>query len=169
MIGCEFIYVGLVNMYPKGEKHTFKEKFIHSYKDKFTINNILTPSISAVIFTLIVPPGITLYAAAIGSIFGIVFGKLVFGGLGHNIFNPACVGMVFAKLCFGSQYVTNVDTWYFTVDSTMAGATPLSVINSYNLYNVNQYSIFQLFFGQIPGTLGEVYKITILFCSNCIF
>ena len=163
MIGCEFIYIGLRNMYPKdGEKRSFKEKFIHAYKGTFTVNNILTPAISAVIFTLIMPAGAPLYAVFIGSFVGIVFGKLVFGGLGNNIFNPACVGMIFAKLCFGSQYQTYVPTWYYSMNDVTASATPLGLINSYNLVNYNEYSMFNLFFGQIPGTLGEVYKITIL-------
>ena len=55
MIGAEFAYVGLRNMMLKdGEKHSFKERFIYAYKDKFRIENVLTASITAVIFTLII-------------------------------------------------------------------------------------------------------------------
>ena len=162
MIGCEFTYVGLKNMMPKdGQKHTFKEKFIYAYKGKFNKNNILTASITAVIFTLIMPAGAPIYAIIVGAFVGIVFGKLVFGGLGSNIFNPAVVGMLFAKLCFGSQYVT-VDTWFYSIPDVAAGATPLGVINGGYFANISQYPLLDLFLGKIPGTLGEVYTITIL-------
>lgn len=163
MIGAEFIYVGLRNMMPKdGEKHSFKERFIYAYKGKYTINNVLTPAISAVIFVLIMPPGAQLYHIIIGAFVGIILGKLVFGGLGSNIFNPAAVGMVFSKLCFESQYVKNVPTWYYSLNDVQLGATPLGQINAGMFSNYDTYSIRAMFFGQIPGTLGEVYKITII-------
>ena len=163
MVAAEFVYVGLRNMMPKdGQKHSFKERFIYAYKGKYTINNVLTPCISAVIFTLIMPAGAPIYALIIGAFVGIVLGKLVFGGLGSNIFNPAVVGMIFAKLCFGSQYVGYVDTWFYQIPDVAAGATPLGLINGGALSNITQYPLLDLFIGRIPGTLGEVYKITIL-------
>ena len=162
MNACEFIYVGLRNMMsPDGQKHTFKEKFEHSYKGHYTINNALTASITAVIYVLIMPAGAPIYAIIIGALAGIIFGKLVFGGLGSNIFNPAAVGMVFAKLCFGSQYVI-APSWYFSMPDVAAGATPLGTINSGNFNNISNYPLLDLFLGRIPGTLGEVFKITII-------
>ena len=174
MIAAEFVFVGLKNMMPNdGLKHSFKERFAYAYKGKYTINNILTPAISAVIFTLIMPAGAPVYAIIMGALFGIVVGKLVFGGLGSNIFNPAALGMVFAKLCFGSQYQAYVPTWYYsapTVD-TVTGPTALSgttlnefskLTNVVNNMNSEFYSPLNMFLGRIPGTLGEVYKITII-------
>ena len=166
MIGSEFVYVGLRNMQPKdGLKHSFKERFIYAYKDKYTKNNVLTAAISATIFTLIMPAGAPLYAVIVGAFVGIVIGKLVFGGTGSNIFNPAVVGMLFAKLCFGSQYVMYVDTWFYQlpeIDDVIISATPLGLTNGGMLSNVSQYSLVDMLIGRIPGTLGEVYKITIL-------
>ena len=163
MVGSEFVYVGLKNMQPNdGLKHTFKERFIYAYKGKYTKNNILTASISAVIFTLIMPAGAPVYAVIVGALVGIIFGKLVFGGTGSNIFNPAVVGMLFAKLCFGKQYVGYVDTWFYQLPDTVAGATPLGLTNGGMLSEIGQYSLLDMLIGRIPGTLGEVYKITIL-------
>ena len=163
MISAELVYIGLRNMMPKdGLKHSFKERFLFAYKGKIDKNNILTPVISAVIFTLIMPPGAPIYAIIIGALVGITLGKLVFGGLGSNIFNPAAVGMVFAKLCFGSQYVTYVDTWFYQIPDAAAGATPLALVNGGYYSNISQYPLTNLLFGQIPGTLGEVYKLTII-------
>ncbi len=168
MNASEFVYVGLRNMMQKdGQKHSFKEKFDHAYKGHYGISNILTASISAVIFTLIMPAGAPIYAIIIGALVGIVLGKLVFGGLGSNIFNPAALGMVFSKICFGSQYVANVPTWFYSpVSDVNAGPTPLSGSLSSSLFNevnnMDYYSLQDMFFGRIPGTLGEVYKITII-------
>ncbi len=167
MIGSEFVFVGLKNMMPKdGLKHSFKERFTYAYKGKYSITNVLTPAISAVIYTLIMPANAPIYAFILGALFGIVVGKLVFGGLGSNIFNPAAVGMVFAKLCFGSQYASNyTSNWYCKIPDAVAGATPLggadnwftSVVN-----NMGEYNMLDMFLGRIPGTLGEVYKVTII-------
>ena len=164
MNAAEFIYIGLRNMYPNdGEKRTFKDKFNHSYKGNFRITNVLTASITAVIYTLIMPAGAPIYAFIVGAIVGIVIGKLLFGGLGSNIFNPAAVGMLFAKLCFSKQYVSYVDTWYYTVPDVTAGATPLTLPSTGGiLANINEYPLLDLFLGRIPGTLGEVFKITII-------
>ena len=166
MEAAEFVFVGLKNMMPAdGQKHSFKERFIYAYKGKYNQNNVLTAAISAIIFTLIMPAGAPIYAVVIGALAGIVFGKLVFGGLGSNIFNPAAVGMVFAKICFGSQYATPESNWFVTVPDAVAGATPLGGTEGaiYNVVNnMSHYGLKALVFGQVPGTLGEAFVITIL-------
>jgi len=166
MEAAEFVFVGLKNMMPAdGQKHTFKEKFIYAYKGKYNQNNVLTAAISAIIFTLIMPAGAPIYAVVVGALAGIVLGKLVFGGLGSNIFNPAAVGMVFAKICFGGQYATPTSNWFITVPDAVAGATPLGGTDGaiYNVVNnMSQYGLKALVFGQVPGTLGEAFVIPIL-------
>ena len=170
MVAAEFVFVGLKNMMPKdGQKHSFKERFLYAYKGKYNQNNILTPCISAVIFTLIMPVGSPIYAIIIGALVGIVFGKLVFGGLGSNIFNPAAVGMLVAKLCFISkENMTYVPTWYYAAPDATVGATPLTGANpdlstiDNLLINMKGYSPLDLFLGRTPGALGEVFAITII-------
>lgn len=162
MVGSEFVFVGLKNMMPNdGQKHSFKERFIYAYKGKYTVNNILAPLISAIIFTLIMPAGAPIYSVITGALFGIIIGKLVFGGLGSNIFNPAALGMIFSKICFGSNYQA-AHTWFYDlpVDAT-AGATALGN-NGALINNLNEFPLLDLFLGRVPGTLGEVYKITII-------
>ena len=167
MIGSEFVYVGLRGIMPKdGLKHSFKERFNYAYKGKFNQNNILTAAISAIIFTLIMPAGAPIYAVIVGALAGIVLGKLVFGGLGSNIFNPAAVGMLFAKVCFGGQYAPNVETWYYTVADVTTAPTVLTnkAIDGLPglIANFNNANLLDMFFGKMYGTLGEVYSITIL-------
>ena len=166
MEAAEFVYVGLKGIMPNdGQKHSFKERFEYAYKGKYNQNNILTAAITAIIFTLIMPAGAPIYAVIVGAFVGIVLGKLVFGGLGSNIFNPAAVGMLFAKVCFGSQYAKNVPTWYYTVADVNAAPTALTnsagTLNGL-ITNFNNANLLDMFFGKMYGTLGEVFSITII-------
>ena len=169
MEGAEFVYVGLRNMMPAdGQKHSFKERFTYAYKGKYNQNNILTAAISAIIFTLIMPAGAPIYAVIVGALVGIILGKLVFGGLGSNIFNPAAVGMLFAKVCFGGQYTKFVApefiNYYQVADVELS---PTVLTNSHGglnglIENFNNANLLDMFLGRMYGTLGEVYAITIL-------
>lgn len=166
----EFVFVLLMNRVPfDGEKHSLKEHFKKGIK-AYRPYHALGPVISGLIFGLIMPPssnpGYMIYVALIaGSLFGIVIGKLVFGGLGQNIFNPAAAGMVFAKLCFGSSYVY---TSSYYVNSLTSGGTVLGEVNasSDNLLmrfaSIGDYSLLDMLFGRMPGVIGEGCKIAIL-------
>lgn len=165
MVFCEFVYVCVTHMMPKdGEKHTFKEKFIYAYKGRYQIVNVVSPLVTAVIYTLITPSGAPFYAVAVGALIGIVFGKLVFGGLGNNIFNPAAVGMVATKLSFGSQYgkYLPLPEWFTGKPSVEIGGTILGSVANNGYEIINEANFLDMFFGKMPGTLGEVYTITIL-------
>ena len=59
-------------------------------------------TITAILIALLVPSTLPSWMIALGSAFGIVMGKEIFGGLGQNIFNPALVGVSFLLLSFPS-------------------------------------------------------------------
>lgn len=172
---CEFVFVLIKNRLPyDGKKHTLKEHW-ENQKKNYHLSNFLTPLVSAMIFAMVMPassnPAPMIYVALIiGSIFGMVIGKLVFGGTGKNIFNPAAVGMVFAKVCFGSFYV-NGGTSFFDVaasgtalsgvDAATSTSTMLVTLGSSTI-DVGAYGLKAMFFGLMPGVIGEVSKICIL-------
>ena len=171
MEAAEFVFVGLKNMMPAdGQKHSFKERFVYAYKGKYNQNNILTAAISAIIFTLIMPAGAPIYSVVFGALVGITFGKLVFGGLGSNIFNPAAVGMIFAKVCFfgGDQYQKYVEPnfSYYSVANVDVSPTILTNVSDGSLNglisNFNSANYLDMFLGKMNGTLGEVYAVTII-------
>jgi electron transport complex protein RnfD len=56
--------------------------------------------VTAVLFALCLPPLVPWWIAAVGMFFAIIMAKHLFGGLGHNVFNPAMVGYVVALVCF---------------------------------------------------------------------
>lgn len=170
MMLSEFVFVLIMNRIPyDGTKHTLKEQFLHGCKG-YRIHHALAPIVSGVIFALIMPvetdPAYIVYLALIlGSLFGIVIGKLVFGGTGQNIFNPAAAGMVFAKLCFGSKYVYVSNSY---VNAVTTGGTVLSNLTNTSSSLVGRYanigdiSALDMFLGRIPGVLGEGFKFAIL-------
>jgi len=63
--------------------------------------------VTTTIFALSLPPTIPLWMVALGSIVAVLFGKMVFGGFGRNVFNPAMVGRAFLYVSFG-QAMTGV-------------------------------------------------------------
>lgn len=155
--------------WPSGMK--FKELFSKEgfikVKNQYTINNIIAPLISAIIYALIMPAGCSGYVVFIGALFGILIGKMIFGGLGSNIFNPAATGRVFVGVCFGSKLVYGQGG----VDVAASG-TPLALIKG-NLGMIgealSEYSLLDLFLGQIPGSMGEVCALLILIGGIYLF
>ena len=157
----------MITKWPEGMKikELFsKEGFKKLYK-QYTINNILAPLISGLIYAMILPAGTNWYVVLVGSAVGMVIGKMLFGGLGSNIFNPAAVGRVFVGICFGSQLV------YQGVDAA-AGATPLGMLAD-SLANVSKaldkYTLLNLFLGKVPGSMGEVSALLILVGAAYLF
>jgi electron transport complex protein RnfD len=56
--------------------------------------------VTAIIFALMISPDTPWWVSLTGIGFGLIFGKHIYGGLGHNLFNPAVVAIVFVLLCF---------------------------------------------------------------------
>ena len=157
MVSFELLIHMLIK-WPKDMKirEFFTKDGFSKVKSTFTINNILAPLISAFIFSLLLPVKTTPYVVFIGAAFGIIIGKMVFGGLGQNIFNPAAVGRIFVSICFPLSYEASME-----VVDVVSGATPLTRCNGGLLENT-LYSLEDLFIGNVPGAMGEVSTILIL-------
>ncbi len=108
---------------------------------------------------LILPINTPLEIVILGSLFATVIGKLVYGGFGNNIFNPALIGRLFIVSAYGiviassGGYLNN-----YEVD-TISSSTPLSNIvegiGDYDTLVKPFGELSDFFFGFIPGTLGE--------------
>ncbi len=148
-------------------KELFSKDGFTRVKNQYTINNFTAPLISALVYALIMPAGCNGYVVFIGALFGILIGKMIFGGLGSNIFNPAATGRVFVGVCFGSKLVYGQGG----VDVSASG-TPLAIIkgNLGMLGNaLSEYSLLDLFLGQVPGSMGEVSALLILLGGIYLF
>ena len=63
-------------------------------------------TITGLLLALTLPPGFPLWMGFVAGVIAIVLGKAIFGGIGHNIFNPALVGRAFAQAAFPTAIAT---------------------------------------------------------------
>jgi len=116
--------------------------------------------VTCALYALSMPPAVPLWIAAVGIVFGVGFGKCIFGGFGRNVFNPAIAGRLFVYVAFpqgmqrsflppwkpGMPWISWLNT---SVDSATA-ATPLVDIREGAALN-----LFDLLTGFRIGALGE--------------
>lgn len=114
------------------------------------------------------PSNLPLWIIVIGALVAIGIGKLTFGGLGCNPFNPALVGRVFLLISFPVQMTSWPEIGQLSAytDVTTA-ATPLAVmksaINGGGVEALEKLpSSWELFLGQSGGCLGEVCAAALL-------
>lgn len=106
--------------------------------------------VTGLLIALNLPVSIPLWEAALGCIFAIVVVRELFGGLGKNFMNPALAGRCFLIISFPSAMTDFVTDAY-------TGATPLAVLKSGGAVDVKS-----MFFGSVPGTIGETSVLMLL-------
>ncbi len=116
-------------------------------------------AITGILLALMLPPGFPIYGAVLGSLFSIVVGKMLFGGLGYNIFNPALIGRAFLQ----ATYPVLITTWVNPGDvinavDAISAATPLAMMK----FGGEHTALGALFFGNVAGSLGETSALAIL-------
>lgn len=120
-------------------------------------------AVTGVILGLSLPAGAPPYIAVIASTTAIGLGKVVFGGLGCNIFNPAMVGRAFVMLSFAKEMGASA---YKMAESELAPviltqATPLTAAKqAADLAEAQE--LWPLFLGTVNGSLGEVSALALL-------
>ncbi len=115
-----------------------------------TLGN-LSAIVTGVILALSLPGTAPWYIGCIGSFAAIGFGKIVFGGLGQNIFNPAMVGRAFVMIAFASAMGA---TAYQNIDSSVVAVTQATPMQGFKQDAVVT-PMWQLFVGSTNGSLGE--------------
>lgn len=138
------------------------------YKGEFSLTDG-SAIITGLLLAMNVPSNLSWWIVAVGAVVAIAVGKMSFGGLGGNIFNPALVGRVFLLIAYPAQMTTwpNVGQLTSYTDAT-TGATPLGIIKGVITgapgASLDQLpSNIDLFFGVNAGSLGEVSAIALLF------
>jgi electron transport complex protein RnfD len=134
--------------------------------------------VTGVLLGLVLPPAIPLWMAFLGGMAGIGLGKLIFGGLGQNLFNPALLGRAFLQAAFP----TAITTWsepakqggvfdlppsLFALPlmqgqvDAMSAATPLGLAK----FEKEITEFGPIFFGQISGSVGETSAVLLILCG----
>tara|TARA_Y100000389_G_scaffold204895_1_gene260566 strand:- start:3235 stop:4410 length:1176 start_codon:yes stop_codon:yes gene_type:complete len=126
--------------------------------------------VSCALIPLTMPPDIPLWQLFLGTSFGIIIGKEIFGGVGTNVFNPALTARAFMYFAFPTK-ISGDKVWALGPDG-YTGATALSIPanpsqydTASNLYSQStqfDFSNLNMFWGLIPGSIGETNKMLII-------
>jgi Na+-translocating ferredoxin:NAD+ oxidoreductase subunit D len=132
--------------------------------------------ITGIMLGLILPPGFPLWMAFAGGAVAIGFGKIIFGGLGQNVFNPALVGRAFLQAAFpvaittwpaggGGPLSLRGDNFALPLMSprvdAVTEATPLGLMK----FEQTGTELGALIFGNTGGSIGETSALLILLCG----
>ncbi len=129
--------------------------------------------VTGILLAFNVPSNLPLYMVFIGALSAIGIGKMTFGGLGKNIFNPALVGRVVLLISFPVE----MTSWPKPIESArqltdvVTGPTPLAILKEgvakgesvshvLSSNGIDNYLNFAT--GQMGGSVGEVSAIAIL-------
>ena len=116
--------------------------------------------LTGVLLAFNLPSNLPVWIVILGALFAIGVGKMSFGGLGNNIFNPALVGRVFLLISFPAQMTTwpVADILPMTYTDAQTGATTLSLIH----YSKDFADAGMAAIGLTGGSLGEMSEIALL-------
>ena len=129
--------------------------------------------ITGVLLAFNVPANLPIWIILIGALVAIGIGKMSFGGLGCNIFNPALVGRVFLLISFPVQMTTWPMTQGFNTSyiDAQTGATPLALLKEAvktgtpvnEVLNTEGFVTYKdMLLGNMGGSLGEVAALALL-------
>ena len=127
----------------------------HEVNEGYLVTGMLIP--------LIMPVDIPLWMLALAVAFSVIIGKEVFGGTGMNIWNPALVARAFAFFAYPSHmsgdkvWISGLTKGEGIIDG-FSGATPLANAQA----GLDLPSLQDMFFGFIPGSVGETSTLAIL-------
>ncbi|WP_299617684.1 NADH:ubiquinone reductase (Na(+)-transporting) subunit B [uncultured Tenacibaculum sp.] len=128
----------------------------HEIEEGYLVTGMLVP--------LIVPVDLPLWMLAVAVAFGVVIGKEVFGGTGMNILNPALTIRAFLFFAYPT-WMSGDKVWVHDAVNRAGSADAISgetILGSYAQNQEVAYSMFEKFFGFIPGSVGETSTFLIL-------
>lgn len=118
--------------------------------------------VTGMILAFSLPPSLRLYQAFIGGVVAIGLAKMIFGGLGQNLFNPAMVGRAFLLVCFPVALTTWTDPAPIRPGMPQVGtadavtqATPLAAYKFQAVPEEERPGAKDLFIGKVSGCMGE--------------
>ena len=119
--------------------------------------------ITGILLAFNLPSILPWWMVIIGAVVAIAIGKMTFGGLGCNIFNPALVGRVFLLISYPALMTTwpvpGENVWRYT--DAITGPTTLGELKQ-GLITPDAFDLTANLVGGVGGSLGEVGSIAIL-------
>lgn len=118
-------------------------------------------ALTGLLLALNLPSNIPVWMVVIGSLVAIGIGKMSFGGLGNNPFNPALIGRVFLLISFPVEMTTWPRPVPFSAAYLDAETAPTTLAMIKGHFGEIP-STLDLFIGNMGGSLGEISAVAIL-------
>ena len=126
--------------------------------------------ICGLLLAMTLPPGLPVWTAAVGGACAIFFGKMVFGGLGQNIFNPALAGRAILLMSWPALMTSWKTPAAGAALDGVTAATPLGLIKEGGAHAAAHAPAYaDLFLGSISGSLGETSALLLLLGAGYLF
>jgi electron transport complex protein RnfD len=125
-------------------------------KRKSTIGD-LSAVVTGLLLAFNLPVGIPWWIVVIGSLVAIGIGKMTFGGLGCNPFNPALTGRIFLLIAYPVQ----MTDWTTGVPDALSGSTLLADVK-YNSSLLSEIDFLQMLGGHMNGSMGEIGALALI-------
>ena len=109
--------------------------------------------VTGLLLALTLPHTVPYWQAALGSIFAIVVAKLLCGGLGQNVFNPALAGRAFLML---------INPVGLTRYEGLDGVTAATALHHMVMPALPEESVLDMFLGNCPGSIGELSALALI-------
>lgn len=111
--------------------------------------------VTGVLLAMTLPASVPVWQVVIGNVFAILFVKVLCGGLGQNMFNPALAGRAFMMLLWPVSL-----TRFF--ENGVDGVTSATPLHHMVMPALPEQSIVEMFLGNTPGCIGEVSALALL-------
>lgn len=120
----------------------------------------LSAVVTGILLAYNVPFTLPVWQLVIGAFFAIIVCKMLFGGIGQNIVNPALAARAFLMASWSDKMTNFVPTERVATLKTISDVSMISQATP--LSSPNTYSLMDLFIGHIPGSLGEISALALL-------
>ena len=134
------------------------QKFV--IKGQLTICN-LSAALTGLLLAFNLPLGLPWWIVVIGALVAIAVGKMTFGGLGKNPFNPALVGRVFLLIAYPAQMTSFPAPKIEGFVDAYSGATPLGAAKA-GVVDFGSFDMLGMFNGAMAGSVGEIATLALL-------
>ena len=124
----------------------------------------LSACVTGVLLAFVCPPTIAYWQIVLGALFAIILVKMLFGGIGRNIVNPALAGRAFMfswPVAMSTWVKVGVENWAspFSTADIVTAATPLAAMHQGQM---PAESVLDMFLGNIGGCIGETSALALL-------
>lgn len=117
----------------------------------------LSAVVTGVLLAFNLPAGIPWWIVVIGALVAIGIGKMTYGGLGTNPFNPALTGRIFLLMA----YPVEMTDWTTSIPDALSGSTMLAEVK-YNPTLASELNFTEMFGGYMNGSMGEISALALI-------